>query len=252
MYRLRFLLPIFVGVLMSTPASSQINTERMRTSMDSTGVKIELDASVAYASGNTNFLLAGVGGRIDVVQDGFESFLVGRASFSEADDVVFLRQSFAHLRFTRELGGPFAAEAFVQAEQNAQRLLQERFLGGAGIRITFVDSDAARLAIGITPMAEFERLSDQLEPDQTLTRLSQYLAARFQISEWTSVSNILYFQPAISSWDDIRVLNDFALDIELTPGVMVRTAANFRYDSLPPADVAERDFEIRNGLVVRL
>ncbi|MEO0560278.1 MAG: DUF481 domain-containing protein, partial [Bacteroidota bacterium] len=229
MIRLRLPLLALAAIgLSADPASSQINTERMRTSMDTTGVTIELDASIAYASGNTNFLLAGVGGRIDVVQDGVESFLVGRASLSEADDVVFLRQSFAHLRFTRNLGGPFAAEAFVQAEQNAQRLLQERFLGGAGVRITFVDTDAARLALGVTPMAEFERINDAREPDMTLTRLSQYLAARFQISEWTSVSNIVYFQPAIGTWDDYRLLNDFALDVELTPGVMVRTAAHFR------------------------
>lgn len=219
--------------------------------MDTNGVVIRVDASLAYASGNTNFLLAGLGGRIDVIQDAFESFVVGRTSISEADDVVFLNQSFAHLRFTRDLGGAVAVEAFAQAEQNAQRLLQERFLGGAGLRLSVLDQQTARLALGITPMAEFERLSVD-EPDETLVRLSQYLAARFQISEWTRVSNIVYFQPAVGEWDDFRVLNDFTLDVELTPGVTVRTAAHLRFDSEPPRDVADTDFEIRNGLVIAL
>lgn len=245
--------PLVLFLLAASAASAQVNTERMRTARDSAGVTLQADASFAYATGNTNFLIAGVGGRLDVVRRSFESFLVGRASVSRADDVVFLNQSFAHLRFTRDLGGPLAVEAFAQAEQNAQRLLQERFLGGAGLRLTLADSDAGRLAFGLTPMVEFERLDAETgEPDATLVRLSHYLATRLQISEWAAVSNIVYAQPAVGAWGDVRVLNDLTLDVELARGVAVRTAAHLRYDSQPPPDVAKTDVEVRNGLVIAL
>ena len=235
------------------PASSQVNTERMRTHRDSAGVTFHLNGDVAFASGNTNYLLAGVGGRLDVVTDAFDSFLVGSTSVSEADDVEFSNKAFAHLRLTRSLSNLFAVEGFLQAEQNAQRKLQERFLGGAGLRVTFLDNESSRLAIGSTPMVEFERLDVSTnEPDVTLLRLSQYLAAQFQISEVTSFSNVTYVQPAWSNGSDYRILNDLTFDTLLGRGYTIRIGAHMRYDSRPPDGVKDLDFELRNGIVVRL
>ena len=235
------------------PARAQVNTERMRTTLDTTGVMAQLDAGLAYATGNTNFLLASIGGRADLVTGRFEAFVVGKTSLSQADGVVYVNQSFVHARVTEELGGPFAAEAFAQAEQNAQRLLQERYLAGAGLRLSLLDTGDARLAAGATPMAEFERLSAETgEPAALRMRLSHYLALRLQLTPQTAVSTIVYAQPALAGWDDLRVLGDFALDVELVRGVVFRTAANLRYDSQPPAGIATTDFEIRNGLVLAL
>ena len=251
---MRWILRLLVcSAALAPAAGAQVNTERMRTTLDSAGVTAQFDAGLAYATGNTNYLLASIGGRVDVVNDRFEAFVVGQTSLSEADDVVYLNQSFLHTRVTEEVGGPLAAEAFAQAEQNAQRLLQERYLAGAGLRLTVFDTDDARLALGATPMAEFERLSAETgEPAALRMRLSQYLSLRVQLTPQTAVSNIVYAQPTLIGWDDLRVLNDFALDVELARGVVLRTAANLRHDSRPPDGVAKTDFSIRNGLVFAL
>ena len=251
---MRFVLCVLiVGAGLAPAASAQVNTERMRTTLDSAGVTAQVDAGLAYATGNTNFLLASIGGRVDLVNERFEAFVVGKTSLSEADDVVYVNQSFVHTRVTEELGGPFAAEAFAQAEQNAQRLLQERYLAGAGLRLTFLDTDDARLALGATPMAEYERLSDETgEPVALRMRLSQYLSLRFQLTEQTAISTIVYVQPTLVGWDDLRVLSDVTLDVELARGIVLRTGAHLRHDSQPPAGIVKTDFEIRNGLVFAL
>jgi len=225
----------------------------MRSKLDTAGVSLQINANVAFASGNTNYLLAGIGGRADWITDAFETFLVGSSTVSEADDVEFSNNAFAHLRVTRELGSIFAVEGFLQAEQNAQRKLKERFLGGVGVRLTFLETDASRVALGTTPMVEFERLDPSTnEADVTLLRLSQYLAAQFQISDVTSFSNVVYVQPAWSNGSDVRVLNDLTFDTLLGKGYTIRIGAHLRYDSRPPDGVKDLDFELRNGLVVRL
>ena len=240
-------------LLVALPASSQVNTERMRTFQDSAGVSLQVNGGVSFASGNTNYLLAGVGGRIDWVSDSFESFLVGNTTVSEADDVEFSNKAFAHLRLTRELSSLVAVEGFLQAEQNAQRKLTERFLGGAGVRLSFIETETSRFAIGTTPMVEFERLSASTnEADKTLFRLSQYVAAQFTISEYTSFSNIVYVQPDVTNWNDVRLLNDLTFDTLLGKGYTIRIGAHLRYDSQPPETVKDLDFELRNSLVVSL
>ena len=235
------------------PASSQVNTERMRSDLDSAGVSFQLNGDVAFATGNTNYLLAGVGVRLDWVTEAFDSFLVGSTAVSEADDVEFSKKAFAHLRVTRRLSRLLSAEIFVQAEQNAQRKLAERFLGGAGLRLTLLDNETSKVAFGSTPMVEFERLDPSTnEPDVTLLRLSQYLAAQFQISDVTAFSTVVYAQPAWSNGSDYRILNDTTFDTQLGKGYTLRLGAHLRYDSRPPDGVKDVDFELRNGLVVSL
>lgn len=250
---LRLGLLIALATVAALPAHSQVNTERMRSARDTNGVTFRLNGDVAFASGNTNYLLAGVGGRVDLITDAFESFVVGSTTVSEADDVEFNNKAFAHLRVTRSLSSLFAVEGFLQAEQNAQRKLTERFLGGAGLRITLIDNESSGLAIGSTPMVEFERLNASTnEPDHTLLRLSQYLAAQFQISEVTAFSNVVYVQPAWVNGSDYRILNDTTFETLLGRGYAIRIGAHLRYDSRPPDGVKDLDFELRNGLVVTL
>lgn len=250
----RYLLAaLLVGTWLHATVSAQVNTEEMRRSERTEGVGMELSASGAYASGNTSFLLLGLGSRVDVALGADEAFVVGRFTLSKADGAVFRDQAFLHARYNNAINSFLIGEVFAQAEQNAQQLLEQRFLIGAGTRIQFLRSKQAGLALGVTPMFEYEQLS--LEPRQeseTLFRVSGYLSGRFSLNDDTSLNAVAYVQPRMNDFGDVRVLSEASLDARLTKHVNIRVRTNFRYDSQPPGSLQRRDFSIENGLTLRI
>ena len=53
------------------------------------------------------------------------------------------------------------------------------------------------------------------------------------------------------AFDDVRVLHDASIAVALTKHLTLRTTLNLYYDSRPPDNVEDLDFELRNGLQVR-
>jgi hypothetical protein len=241
------------ALLLAAPLSAQVNTEDMRRAQRSDGVGFEFDATGAYATGNTNYLLIGLGSRVDVALGADEAFVVGRFQLSEADGTIYRNQAFAHARYNNQISPLVIGEVFVQAEQNRQQLLEQRYLLGSGVRLQFVRSETAGLALGLTPMFEYEQLSLDPRPDaETYFRVSSYLSARLKVSDAASLSAVGYVQPRMDDFEDLRVLGQSALDLKLTRHVSVAVRANLRYDSRPPDTIRGTDFSIENGLTLRV
>lgn len=236
---------------LATAASAQVNTERLRQSLGEDGVTVSLDASAAFATGNTEYLQVGLGGRADARLGRDLAFVVGRLDLARTDGESFLDRSFVHARYTAALGGPLAAEAFAQVERNRQQRLDARSLLGAGLRVSLVNADSAALAVGVTPMLEVERLDDDLGGGQdAVVRLSSYLSGRVALDGRTALSAVVYGQPRADAPGDLRVLGQAAVDVGLTRAVALRVRVNIRHDSRPPAGVEPTDFSVENGLVV--
>lgn len=234
-------------------AAAQVNTERLRTALDDDGVAATLDASTAFATGNTEFLQIGLGGRVDTQLGSDAAFLVGRFDFARTDGASFVDKSFAHARYTAAVTGRLATEGFLQIERNRQQRLQSRRLLGAGVRLTLADADSASLAVGLTPMLEVEVLDEALGGTQSaVVRLSSYLSGRLALGPRTSASAVVYVQPRADAVGDVRVLGQAALDVGLTRAIALRTRLNVRHDARPPAEVERTDLTIENGLVLTL
>ena len=245
-------LALLTGILpcgAAAPAGAQVNTERMRGGVDD-GLAVSLDAVAAYATGNSEYLRLGLGGRADLALGGDLAFVVGRTDLSRADDRTFLDRSFLHARYGRALAPRLTLEAFAQVERNRQQRLVSRVLLGAGPRYHLVDHDSLSLALGATPMFEHEELDAELaEPAGGVLRVSTYATAQWTLSETTSLQTTTYVQPRADAPGDARVLNQTALSVGITRAVRLRVQAQLRYDSRPPATVERTDFSIENGLV---
>lgn len=232
---------------------AQVNTEAMRNREAWTGVRAELGASLAAATGNTEFLEVGTAGRVDIHSHRNEAFVVGELQFARADGERYVDRSFVHARVTTPLAPRFAAEAFVQAEQNAQQLLERRYLIGAGLRLTAIDQQRIGLAVGVTPMVEYERLGPEAaEPPTEVVRLSSYVTGRLALSDATHATATVYVQPRADRLDDQRTLGQAALRVQATPWVAVELRAHVRHDSDPPADLKPTDLSVRNALIVTI
>ena len=248
---MRFALAL-LAALVAGPAPAQVNTERMRRALDDDGVRVSLDATAGYATGNTEYLRTALGGRADWLGGPHAAFVVGQAAFSRADASVFLDRQFAHVRYSRDVGGGLAAEAFAQAERNRQQLLEARTLVGAGLRAELVGTDAADLALGLTPMLESERLSAEAGEDpSTVVRLSSYLSGRATAGAAT-LTAVAYVQPRADAFGDARVLGQAGVEVGVTRAVRLRVQANVRHDSRPPPGVEPTDVSVEQGVVVVL
>ena len=240
-------------VLLAVSASAQVNTERMRRALAEDAAALSLDASAAFATGNTEFLQVGLGGRADVRAGDHLAFLVGRLDLAQTDDRAFVDQSFAHLRYNRAVAPRLVAEAFTQVQRNRQERLQTRTLVGVGLRYELLQADSLGLAVGVTPMFEYEVLDGDLGTQQDgVGRVSTYLSGRLTLASGTALSAVTYVQPRLDAPSDHRVLSQLALEVGLTRAVRLRVRADLRHDSRPPPDVEKTDLRLENGLVLVL
>lgn len=238
-------------VLVST-AQAQVNTERLRRALDQDGVTASLDAAAAFATGNTDYLRVGLGGRVDGRLGQDRAFAVGRFDVSRADGASYLDRSFLHARYSHRLAPRLDLETFAQIERNRQQRLVARTLFGLGARVDVLDRDSAGLAVGLTPMFEHEELDAELGETSGVVRVSSYASGRLALAPATAFSLTAYVQPRLDRPDDLRVLGQAVLQVAVTRVVQLRLQSNLRIDSRPPEGVEPTDFSIENGLVLVL
>ena len=236
-------------VLSAATASAQVNTEGMRRALDGDALTASLDASAAFATGNAEYVLLGLGGRLDARRGPHRGFVVGRFDLSRAAGATFVDRSFAHVRYNRTLAPRVVAEAFGQLERNRQQRLDARALVGAGARVELVDRDSAGLAVGLTPMLEVETVDAEAAQPDAVVRLSSYVAGRLALTPTTALTAVVYAQPRADAPGDARVLAQLALDVGITAAVRLRLRADLRHDSRPPPGVEATDVRVENGLV---
>lgn len=235
---------------LAVPASAQINAERMRRALATDGVQLAVDASAAFASGNTDYFQLGVGGRADWRRGADLLFTVSEFEFSTADEEVFVDQGFLHTRYNHDASRRLAYEAFGQVERNSQQLLDTRALLGAGLRVRLADAEKVGVALGTTPMFEYERLAEEAhEEDASVVRWSSYASVRAALSGTAALTGVVYAQPKLGDVGDIRYLTQATLELKVTRWLRVQVQGNLRHDTRPPASVERTDFSLENGFV---
>lgn len=245
---MRVLLVVLLAAL-ATPARAQINTEQLRK-RNQEGLHLQLDAGGGYARGNTDFLQLSLGARLDAVKGRESGFALARYTLAEANGDTDVSNMFAHVRYNSKLTPLIVGEVFAQAERNAQQLLEHRYLFGGGVRLEFVETEAVGVALGTTPMLEFEQLAPEAMEDPTQAfRWSNYLALRVDVSDTAEAFGVVYVQPRLEAISDYRIFSESRLDLKVSENLKVRLRGLVRYDSQPPLGVEETDITILTGFV---
>lgn len=242
---------LLAGILLAHPADAQVNTERMRK-LEVDGIGGAVGGSLAIQSGNTELIEVGADARLDVLHAPHYAFIVSEVRYGESDGSRFRDAAFAHLRYNYRFGDVLVAEAFTQLERDSFALLNLRTLVGTGLRLRLLNTEPARLFLGITPMFERERLDAErvgAHPARTnALRISQYLNARLRLSDRTFLVSTTYVQPWVAVPADVRLLNETRLGVGITEALMLRITLNTRYDSRPPGAVSDWTLSWTNGL----
>lgn len=231
------------------PVSAQINTERLRKDIEP-GQYYQFDFGGGFAAGNTDYVQFGVGGRMDIVGEGASAFAVAHYVFNEVDNVTDVSSGFVHARYNHPLVPRVVGEAFAQVERNEQTLLERRYLVGAGARFEVLETEPLGIALGTTPMFEYERLqASTMEDPAGAFRWSNYLSVRVDVSDTAEALGVVYVQPRVSEPDDVRVLHESRLDVSVSSRFKIRVRAGTRFDSEPPVDVDRTDVMLTTGFV---
>lgn len=230
---------------------SQVNTERYRQDADTTGFSGLADVEAVIATGNTDFQLISIGGRLNYNWGDDYTFLVANGGYGWESGEEFVDQIFAHLRHVITPSDLLQIELFAQFDNNKNRLLLERELIGGGLRFKLVKSEFFKLRMGIGYMFEneFYDLTDKSvhKPHSVANRLTSYLTFSLNFDKTFSLISISYYQPEIVEWMDYKFVSENELLIKTGNLIDFYIKFNLRYDSRPPDTVKNFDTFSRIG-----
>lgn len=172
--------------------------------------------------------------------------LIAGYDFSRENDVTSKEESRAHLRHNYRLDRWVSTLAFAQYQRNPFQDLQRRMLWGAGLRLELRDEAPNRLGVGVSAMYEVDRLTTG--DRQGVVRLSTFVDFSHELGESVRSNLVGWYQPRVDDFADTRASVIGELELDLHGPLKLLVAASIDYDSRPPADVDELDWDVDTGL----
>ncbi|MGE3802919.1 MAG: DUF481 domain-containing protein [Candidatus Kapaibacterium sp.] len=234
---------------------AQVNTEVYRLNPVKQGVTNNLSLDFSFYSGNTDFFKIGGNYRGDFLAGDFYSFLIMNYQYGEESKEIFVRNGFSHLRGVYTIVPTVRAELFTQLGFDDFILQRNRFLVGGGGRFTIREIRDSTLDfslyLGVGGMYEREDEGDDtLSIITELPRSTNYLSMAFSIYKKFGLKIVTYYQPAVTRFQDFRILLDAGFGFEILTGLSVTTSVDWRYDSDPFPGVESYDLSLSNGLTL--
>ena len=229
-------------------AAAQVNTEKLRSKKRLEGVHGFFEGAVTWQTGNTELLAAGVGARIEYNYKVHHPFLQGSYLLGQKDDEKYLHNGFVHARWPAMWHPRVGSEVFTQLQFDEFKLLNLRYLAGAGVRVAALLHKIVTVHIGTGYMFEYEKLDieETVPPDPHPNetrhhRWTSYVSLRVDISKWVKLTNIAYVQPRFDRFSDVRFLEDLSLVVTIYKKLKLVTSFVLEYDSDPPRTVEKLD-----------
>ncbi|MFO0757053.1 MAG: DUF481 domain-containing protein [Byssovorax sp.] len=242
--------------LLPCAAHAQVNIETLRTEIKQNPLFGSVDASFTGRLGNTQGVVAGasVFGGLNFAERHL-LFLKGQGDYAAFGGTPSVSKSFAHLRYNLTILPWLVGEAFAQVQQDKFQRLQFRNVEGIGPRFGLVQMDDFELYYGTSYMLEYEVLSSLPggPADATVDlnhRWNNYLSLLYRFDARARFSTVIYVQPRLDAFDDIRVLSDSALIVDLSGPLKLKLNVTVRHDTQPPEGVLSTDFEGKNSLAL--
>jgi putative salt-induced outer membrane protein YdiY len=235
-------------------AAAQINIEQHRPR--DTGTSASLDASASLRSGNSDLFDVSSGGQVSHRSGAHTVLALARIRYGKNDGSTYASASFGHARYTRWFAPRVAGEVFAQLERDRFTLLQVRSLIGTGARLQIAGASRVSLYFGSALMLELENLDESrvtVHPASSESlRWSNYVSFLWEITDRSALSTTMYAQPRIDDFNDVRLLQDAALEVDITRVVSLRLVLRQRFDNRPPDGVEKHDVFLENGIRLRL
>ena len=226
-YKIKILILISFIVFSATLESQIVDIETSRKE-DLVGTKISLNLGFDGSSGTVDRTNYSIGTRFDFNNEVWNRFLIFNYSRREKDERINEDNTFLHLRFARKISSLIAAEFFIQTNEKPLEKIEERNLIGIGLRLSPIKN--LRLGVGL-----FDENEKRINLDERNTvRANTYLNYLFNISNNTSINTLIYFQPDVEDFSEIRSLLRLSLKVKATDNFFININYEYAHDSSPP------------------
>lgn len=235
--------------LSGTMVEAQIINTLIGFNEDEPGFSGSGRALVGASGGNSEYLSLVGGGRFQWqnAEQRLRLILDGKRKSSGEDRIE--EAVSGHIRHNHRILPWLHSLAFAQGQQNLFQRLRERFLIGLGGRVTLLDDGTTRIATGVSPMLEFERISGETGFDRDL-RLSSFLLIGGSLNDHVELTMISFIQPLWNRLSDARAIATVAVESRIIGPLSLICSADFHYDSEPPEKVETTDWSLETGLAV--
>jgi len=234
---------ILALLLMFSESWAQVNIESFRSEDKLNGdVMLSLSSNI----GNVDAIQGDGAGNITLHTDAAVYLAVVKGGMGFLGGRRFANSGVAHLRYSLKRSHVWQPEFFVQADYAKSRRLDGRFLAGGGMRWVLSDENSVHAAVGSALMWEHEAIDTQIG-DSHPSRTSQLRCSNYvnmKINGRATFSTTVYYQFAVSSWKDIRLLGSGELSTPILGNIKQTTTLNFRIDSKPPMAVKTSDIKL--------
>ena len=222
------ILALISFIVFSTALESQIVDIETSRKEDLVGTKILLNLGFDGSSGTVDRTNYSIGTRFDFNNEVWNRFLIFNYSRREKDERINEDNTFLHLRFARKISSIIAAEFFIQTNEKPLEKIEERNLIGIGLRLSPIKN--LRLGVGL-----FDENEKRINLDERNTvRANTYLNYLFNISNNTSINTLIYFQPDVEDFSEIRSLLRLSLKVKATDNFFININYEYVHDSSPP------------------
>jgi hypothetical protein len=232
---------------------SQVNTDVFITDYNQTGYFQSANLATRIEGGNYENFHIDASYRGDYVQSNYVVFTILNYHKKYSLDVLSNEKGFAYIKYQLNLFPGLKLEIFGQREFNSFTRLLERNLGGAGLRLPFVEDDKLSMFVGTSLMIEHEGYSiDTDKQNYDRLRNSNYISINYKISKSVSVNYTSYFQFNVSDFSDYRYLGDGQLRFLILPRIYFTLNAKIKYDAYPVTNLRSYDYDFVQGISFEL
>ena len=253
---------VFTTVLLACwflqPVQAIVNIENMNVLSDEVkqGFEAQLGVDISGKNGNTSKQKAGFDSRLQRFKENGTDFFVFSYEYGESSEVKDTEKSFMHLRHITYISQTLAWEAFAQLENNEFTRLSLRSLIGGGLRFKLGMPSKLHSSYFGTGLFRSKETLDE-DPGATdegsdyATRANLYMVNKIQISDNTSLSNTLYYQPDLSEASDYRLLEQLRFKVNINQKLSIVLSLDVSRDSRPPQNIKRTDSSYTTGFNYR-
>ncbi len=229
----------------SSEAHAILNVESLRLKLRKDESVGSVGLSFDRKEGNTDTMkLLAQGQALWLVRD-TEIIGLFEREFGTSNGKHDVNRSLGHVRANWPASSKLSYETFGQLEENRFLRLSTRSLLGSGVRQNWFQEETFSVHTGVGAFWSRETLeflpgtSDA--GTQDIWRGNVYLSLNYLVTKEVELSTITYYQPAITSIEDARILNTTLARFWVNQRLNVALTYNLTLDTRPPEQVQPTD-----------
>jgi len=232
---------LVISGLLAIPAHAIVNIENIRVEEPKDGISSQINIGINGDRGNTDKISAAAAAKLNWRQQRRSSFLVYSQEYGKSNDIKDTDKSFLHLRYIKDNLGITATEIFTQYQDDEFKRLSGRVLVGAGLRFVLSQAQKGKRQsaniFGLGAFRSNEDYNDSVisgDRSENAWRANFYWVYKTRLNAQLKLANTIYLQPDVSEFDDVRLFDQFALQIKMTEKLSLQLNLDISHDSKPP------------------